>query len=900
MANKFNTIILILTSFLLMSNLKAQNKLIPQAATFDPPTAHTLSMVVPTTEGDANRNGTMEVSFREKGKTDWQESMALYRTNNGKGSSQPFAGMLFDLKENTTYEIKLTAKDPDGIEGNAEQIITAKTKKIPPRVKVENAKEVSNYDDLIKALKEVTPGAVILINKGIYKGNVSINNILASEEKPVLIRGKDLSECIIQGTFTIAESSFIHVENLTIMGANTGFYLSKCDSLVIRDNLVLKIDNGMTAKGGHTNLYVSNNTFIGNNLFGDVSNATWNDEGIVITGMGHELANNTLAGFGDAIGMSHKSSIKNCAIDMHHNLILWSGDDGVEMDFTDRNAQAHHNLFTNSANGISCQMVWNGPGYVYKNVAYNVHRGPYKIKPERAGNDGLFIMNNTTIKSGMAFQNHSTEVDGLYFVNNLFVGTKNNELMMMGSHGSGIKNLYMDYNAWSHDGSFSVAHYGNANNFKDWKTKQFQGKNDILLEGQKIFDQLILDFDKFDFFTFRNPHQNFSLDKSSMAIDAGILIPSINHKFSGKAPDIGAWEVGETPPQYGAFRTDLTPPSTPGNFKALAVSTTQIDLSWDASKDAESGIIYYILYRNGLILNIIIGSQTYSDNKLAEGSEHSYEVVAVNGGAIESKKTSLIKISTLPDTIIPEVSSVIALGPNTQVLVNFNKVISKDSAENKENYKLDNGVLIESALLQGNNSSVILTTSALKKDATYNLTIKNIQDLAKKPNKILDNTKKTFQFKELKTLINFGTKALGVKGFDKFMKDSESNFIKAGPGGIGPVAKTNLKDSNYQGIVSDTPRPFAIGEEIYVTWYNNSNASITFTPKISFNHNARPNKGDWHEMTALVLAPNSMGVTMFKFTEKTAGSYAIVNVNCNIQTVANTLICHCIQLDFKN
>lgn len=899
MINKFNTLIFIVSAFILMPNIYAQNKLIPQTVAFDPATAHTLSMVVPTTEGDANRNGTVEVFFRENGKGDWQESMALYRTNNGKGSSQPFAGMLFDLKENTTYEIKLIAKDPDGVEGNAEQIVTATTKKIPPRVKPENATEVSNFEELTKAINEIVPGSVVLINKGIYKGNVTVNNKLGTEEKPILIRGKDLSESIIQGTFTLSGSKFIHVENLTIKGAGTGFYLSNCASLVIRDNLILGVDNGMTAKGGHTNLYVSNNTFIGNNVFGDVSNATWNDEGIVITGMGHELVNNTLAGFGDAIGMSHRSSLKNCAIDMHHNLVLWSGDDGVEMDFTDRNAQAHHNLFTNSANGISCQMVWNGPGYVYKNVAYNVQRGPYKIKPERAGNDGLFIMNNTTIKPGMAFQNYSTEVDGLYFVNNLFVGTKNNELMMMGSHGSGIKNLLMDYNAWSQDGSFSIAGYGNAKNFNDWKTKHAQGNHDVLLEGQKIFDKLILDFDTIDFFTFRSPHQNFSLDKTSAAIDAGIIIPCINNKFSGKAPDIGAWEVGETPPQYGAFRGDTTPPSTPGNFKALAVSTTQIDLSWDVAKDSESGIIYYILYRNGKIINIIIGNQTFSDNKLEEGSEHTYELVAVNGGAVESKKTALIKISTLADTLIPELTSVTALGPNTQVSVTFNKVISKESAENKENYKLDNGIVIESAVLQSNSSSVILTTSTLKKDANYNLIVKNIQDIAKKPNKISDNSKKTFQFKELKTLINFGTKALGVKGFDKFMKDKESIFIKAGPGGIGPAAKSNLKDSNYQGIVSDTPRVFSAGEEIYVTWYNNSKAPISFTPKISFNHDARPNKGDWHEMSPLVIAPNTTGITMFKFNEKTAGSYKIVNVNCNIQTVANTLICHSIQLDSK-
>ena len=74
MVNKRITIILIIFSFFLMSNIYSQNKLNPQVVIFDPPTAHTLSMVVPTIEGDANRNGTIEVFFREKGKSEFEKN----------------------------------------------------------------------------------------------------------------------------------------------------------------------------------------------------------------------------------------------------------------------------------------------------------------------------------------------------------------------------------------------------------------------------------------------------------------------------------------------------------------------------------------------------------------------------------------------------------------------------------------------------------------------------------------------------------------------------------------------------------------------------------------------------------------------------------------------------------
>jgi hypothetical protein len=34
-------------------------------------------------------------------------------------------------------------------------------------------------------------------------------------------------------------------------------------------------------------------------------------------------------------------------------------------------------------------------------------------------------------------------------------------------------------------------------------------------------------------------------------VDAGVAIPNITDGFSGKAPDLGAYEVGAPAPQYG-------------------------------------------------------------------------------------------------------------------------------------------------------------------------------------------------------------------------------------------------------------------------------------------------------------------------------------------------------------
>ena len=44
---------------------------------------------------------------------------------------------------------------------------------------------------------------------------------------------------------------------------------------------------------------------------------------------------------------------------------------------------------------------------------------------------------------------------------------------------------------------------------------------------------------------------NFRLKPGSKAVDAGVLIPTINDGFTGRAPDLGALEVGAPPPKYG-------------------------------------------------------------------------------------------------------------------------------------------------------------------------------------------------------------------------------------------------------------------------------------------------------------------------------------------------------------
>ena|GEM_PF-1091452 len=85
---------------------------------------------------------------------------------------------------------------------------------------------------------------------------------------------------------------------------------------------------------------------------------------------------------------------------------------------------------------------------------------------------------------------------------------------------------------------------------------------------------------------------------------------------------------------------DTTPPSVPTGLTATAASTSQINLSWNASTD-NVGVAGYYIYRNGAYHTYVTGT-SYSDTGLAMGQTYSYSVAAYdaegNTSALSSEK----------------------------------------------------------------------------------------------------------------------------------------------------------------------------------------------------------------------------------------------------------------------
>jgi hypothetical protein len=84
------------------------------------------------------------------------------------------------------------------------------------------------------------------------------------------------------------------------------------------------------------------------------------------------------------------------------------------------------------------------------------------------------------------------------------------------------------------------------------------------------------------------------------------------------------------------------------------VDTGEVELAWDASTDAESGVSSYRVFRNGTFLSSS-GTTNHVDSSAVPGSTNNYAVVAVNGAGLFSATSSVATVVVPLDTEAPTV-----------------------------------------------------------------------------------------------------------------------------------------------------------------------------------------------------------------------------------------------------
>ncbi len=89
---------------------------------------------------------------------------------------------------------------------------------------------------------------------------------------------------------------------------------------------------------------------------------------------------------------------------------------------------------------------------------------------------------------------------------------------------------------------------------------------------------------------------------------------------------------------------DIISPSTPTSLQAVVVSTSQVDLSWNASTD-NVGVTGYRIYRDGIQV-ADVSSTTYQDTGLSQLTTYVYTVSAYDDAGNESSQSTPVSATT--------------------------------------------------------------------------------------------------------------------------------------------------------------------------------------------------------------------------------------------------------------
>jgi len=427
-------------------------------------------------------------------------------------------------------------------------------------------------------------------------------------DKPIVIKGAGDGEVIFDGDgcqnlFNLMAANYNYFEGITVRNTNVAFLLgykniAGSSGFTLKHSRIENVGRGVEDDwSGSKDFYIADNVFIGRHnpekLQSWWTPAVWakfpgypalitSEYAIKIYGQGHVVAYNYVANWHDGIDVATYGDPDGTpneiadrvpvSIDFYNNDIYNMADNCIEADGGAHNIRVFRNRCFNSAGGaLSAQPIFGGPLYFYQNLIYDTTTGgPLKFVDTPAG---VLVYQNTFVGEGHLLGPASN----VHFLNNLILGD---------GWADPVMNLRTFTNYSSSDYNGYRANPGVENAF-EWDSPPFDVAADYqapslvtrhfksLAEYQQTTRQeqhsVLVDFDIFVKVTepdksdpqrLYNPEDfDFRLKPGSAAIDAGTLLPTINDDFTGKAPDLGAYELDRPLPHYGPRTEPLGAPA---------------------------------------------------------------------------------------------------------------------------------------------------------------------------------------------------------------------------------------------------------------------------------------------------------------------------------------------------
>jgi hypothetical protein len=365
-----------------------------------------------------------------------------------------------------------------------------------------------------------------------------------------------------------------------------------------------------TNYAGSSHFYIADNTFIGRNdpkhLIGWAGDFWTKFNGVdgqifppkmasyvavKLYGPGHVVAYNYIADFHDGINVETYGNPdgsfasgpdiidgpkyptreywdrRPVAIDFYNNYITNSHDNPIEADGSMHNIRVMRNMLINHPSHAFCnQPTLGGPVYWIRNIAYNLPAGSTRLTNGAAG---VLFYNNTILSETTV-----AAASNIHWRNNLMLGQNSAPAVL--SVTTFTSYTSSDYNGfrvnpgaqtsfvWTSPPAGVASDFTGPGHTATLEARRFTSLAEYAAATGQDRNSVAVDYDVFmnvrrldaqDAATvqklYRADEFDFRLKPSSAAVDRGVPLATVTEGFAGKAPDLGALEVGQPAPHYG-------------------------------------------------------------------------------------------------------------------------------------------------------------------------------------------------------------------------------------------------------------------------------------------------------------------------------------------------------------
>jgi len=431
-------------------------------------------------------------------------------------------------------------------------------------------------------------------------------------EKPIVIKSAGDGEVIFDGDgaynlFNVLAANYNYFEGLTIRNTDLAFQaglknIIGSSGLTIKRTRFENVGRAIyTDWSGSKDYYITDNVIIGrfnpNYLMG-FTGRTWqnlpefnpklvSEYAIKVYGSGHVVAYNYIANFHDGVDIATYGNPDGSpnpirermpvSIDFYGNDITNMEDNCIESDGGAHNIRIFKNrCFNHGHRALSVQPMFGGPVYFIRNIVYHAPEGG-AVK-FTASSAGIVVYHNTFLANVKPMLLAASNV---HYRNNLILGkSETPEIFAVETNTNYSSSDYNGFQPnegapysfeWSTPQMTMRANFpGEPGKLSTQQQAQFEAK----AREQRRFKTLkeyadatgqdrhsmLVDYGIFVKASPPGPDPrtlykaadfDFQLRPGSAAVDSGIRLPGVNDDLTGRAPDLGAYEVGRPVPHYG-------------------------------------------------------------------------------------------------------------------------------------------------------------------------------------------------------------------------------------------------------------------------------------------------------------------------------------------------------------